>query len=125
MTDNMTLTDNVADARLKRARKLLSPQPQKPVSLKSALLSSIAFAAAALMLAAAIIMGPGWERAPSLVPNEASPINDNQVSANPKAMMVQAPPGGFELSASPLSIEGVNEAVPLSEEELVAGEDKK
>ncbi len=125
MPDNLTLTDNVVDARLKRARRLLSPQPQKPASLKSALLSSIAFAATALMLAAAIIMGPGWERARSSVSNEAPPTEDDQADLTPKAMVVQVPAGGFELSASPLPIEGVNEAVPLSEDELAAGESKK
>lgn len=123
MPDNLILADSVVDARLNRARKLLSPQPQRTPSLKYALLSSFAFAVTALMLAVAIILGPGWEQTPASEPLVAGATAE--MDATPKAMVVQVPAGGFELSATPIPMDGVNEAVPLSEDELAAGEARK
>ncbi|MDC7674803.1 hypothetical protein [Asticcacaulis machinosus] len=123
MPENHTAIDQ-RDPRLDKARKLLIPMAKHEASLREALLTSVAFAATALMLVFAIVMGPGWEEAPTIQKANIAPvIKKSAVSAN--AMMVQVPSETFELSATPLPTDGINEAVPLSEDELSAHADTK
>ena len=119
MSETSAVNDQL-DPHLYKARQLLQHGQKPKASIKEALLSSVAFAVAALMLVVAIVMGPGWE-APQYINNQAT-VN---VVPGPKAMVVQAPTASFELSAAPLPTDGVNEAVPLSEDELSAGEGTK